>query len=94
MEDASALSLKIAKRAVWDLALSPQDFIKILHGELTVDWPTQAFCVARLLECCNWYDATKILPPRDICTLWPEAKRFVRSPSIRLGMEYAYGLLQ
>lgn len=88
------LSIKIAKRAVWDMSLPPQDFLRILSGELKIDWPSRPFCVARLLECATWYDAVRIMPPREICSLWPEAERFVRSRSIKLGMEYACRILQ
>lgn len=83
----------IAKRAIWDTGLSPDSFLSILRGELAVDWPTRAFCVARLLECSNWFDAVKILAPREICALWPEAEHHVRSRSIKLGMEYACRVL-
>jgi hypothetical protein len=94
METDSALSMAIAKRAVWDIGLEPSDFLAILRGELTRDWPSRAFCVARLLECATWYDVVQVLPPREICALWPEAQHYVRSRSIRLGMEYACRLLQ
>jgi len=88
------IELILAKRAIWDMALQPEDFLKILNGELVVDWPSRPFCVARLLECASWYDVVKVLPPREICSLWPEAQRFVRSKSIKLGMEYACRVLQ
>ena len=90
----TSLALTLARRAVWDMALQPQDFLMILRGELTVNWPSRAFCVARLLECASWYDVVRILPPREICALWPEAQRFVRSNSIKLGMAYACRVLQ
>lgn len=94
MKNDTPLAMTIAKRAVWDLSLQPQDFLMILRGELTVSWPSRAFCVARLLECASWYDATTILPPREICSLWPDAQRYARSLSIRLGMDYACRILQ
>ena len=94
MANNTPLGLTLARRAVWDMALQPQEFLKILHGELTVDWPSRPFCVARLLECASWYDVVKILPPQEICALWPEAQRFVRSKSLKLGMEYACRVLQ
>lgn len=88
------ISLTLAKRAVWDMVLSPEDFLLVLQGKLTVDWPSRAFCVARLLECASWYDVVKILPPREICALWPEAQHYVRSRTIKIGMEYACRVLQ
>jgi len=94
MENNSELSATISKRAVWDLSITPQEFLLILHGELTVSWPSRAFCVARLLECATWYDVVKILSPREICALWPETERYVRSRSIKAGMEYACRVLQ
>lgn len=89
-----SIDLIIAKRAVWDMALEPENYLKIVRGELSVDWPSRAFCMARLLECGNWYDVVKILPPKEICALWSEAEPFVRSKTIRLGMEYACRVLQ
>ena len=86
--------LKLAKRAVWDMALQPEDFLKILRGELALDWPSRPFCVARLLECATWYDVVRIISPREICSIWPEAQHFVRSKSLKLGMEYACRVLQ
>jgi hypothetical protein len=94
MKNNTHLAMTIAKRAVWDLSMQPQDFLLILRGELTVAWPSRAFCVARLLECANWYDVTTILSPREICSLWPNAQQYVRSLSIRRGMDYACRILQ
>ena len=91
--DASSIADMIARRAVWDTELSPDTFLAILRGEITAEWPSRAFCVARLLECSNWFDAVTILPPRVICELWSEAKFHVRSNAIKRGMEYACRIL-
>ncbi|SPD74986.1 conserved hypothetical protein [uncultured Desulfobacterium sp.] len=93
MESKLSIDLILAKRAVWDMALEPEDFLKIVRGELSVDWPSRPFCVARLLESASWYDVVRILSPQEICSMWPEAKHFVRSKSIKLGMEYACRVL-
>lgn len=85
--------LAIARRAVWDTGLSPESFLAIVRGELTLEWPSRPFCVARLLECASWYDVVKIIAPRDICALWPEAERYVRVTSIKQGMDYACRIL-
>lgn len=92
--DSASTEHIILKRALWDTNISPALFLAILRGEESHDWPTRAFCVARLLECANWYDVVKIIPPRDICSLWPEAQRYVRTTSIKKGMEYACRVLQ
>ena len=84
----------IARRAVWDTNLSPEQFLSIIRGELNLEWPTRAFCVARLLECASWYDVVKIIPPREVCLLWPDAERYVRVNGIKRGMEYACRVLQ
>ena len=84
----------IARRAVWDTHLSPEQFLSIIRGELNLEWPTRAFCVARLLECASWYDVVKIIPPREVCLLWPDAERYVRVNGIKRGMEYACRVLQ
>ena len=91
--DIGALTNIIARRAVWDTDLSPETYLAILRGEISVEWPTRAFCVARLLECSNWFDAVTVLSPQEICKFWPEAERHVRSRSIKLGMEYACRIL-
>ncbi len=85
---------RIARRAVWDTNLSPEQFLSIIRGELNLEWPTRAFCVARLLECASWYDVVKIIPPREVCLLWPDAERYVRVNGIKRGMEYACRVLQ
>lgn len=90
----SDLINSIAKRAVWDTNLSPELFLSIIRGEVNLEWPTRAFCVARLLECASWYDVVKIIPPREICLLWPDAERYVRVNGIKRGMEYACRVLQ
>jgi len=87
-------ALTVARRAVWDTGLSPEEFLAVLRGESTPDWPSRAFCVARLLECANWYDVARIMAPRDICAVWPEVRAHVRSDSIRRGMEYVCRVLQ
>ncbi|MEI6825816.1 MAG: hypothetical protein WCK54_09505 [Desulfuromonadales bacterium] len=84
----------IAKRAIWDTAISPELFLAIVRGEESCDWPSRAFCVARLLECASWYDVVKIITPREICSLWPDAERYVRTAGIKRGMEYACRVLQ
>jgi len=84
----------IAKRAVWDTNLSPELFLSIIRGEVSLEWPTRAFCVARLLECASWYDVVKIIPPREVCLLWPDAERYARVNGIKRGMEYACRVLQ
>lgn len=90
----AALAMTIAKRAVWDTGVTPEDFLAVLRGELFPVWPTRAFCVARLLECASWYDVVRVMEPAEICAMWPAAERYVRSPSLRKGMEYACRILQ
>jgi hypothetical protein len=84
----------IAKRSLWDTNISPEQFLAIIRGEENHEWPSRAFCVARLLECASWYDVVKIISPREICSLWPEAERYVRATGIKRGMEYACRVLQ
>lgn len=92
-EPNNALIETIAKRAVWDTDLSPVEFLSILRGEMSVEWPTRAFCVARLLECASWYDVVQVMSPEEICSLWPGAERHVRSKAIKKGMDYACRVL-
>ncbi|MBI5050864.1 MAG: hypothetical protein HZC11_08375 [Nitrospirae bacterium] len=85
---------KIISQALWDLNLTPEEFVDIIEGRSSRKWPDRAFCAARLLESVNWFDIVKIFKPEDICGLWQEAKRYVRFKSIREGMDFACRVLQ
>jgi len=74
---------KILKQALWDMNLTPEEFLDIIEGRSTRKWPERAFCVARLLESVNWFDIVKIIEPQKVCSLWAEARRFVRFNSIK-----------
>jgi hypothetical protein len=50
--------------------------------------------VARLLESVNWFDIVKIIPPKEICNVWAEAKKYIRVKSIKEGMDFACTILQ
>ncbi len=84
----------IISQALWDLNLTPEEFLDIIEGRGVRKWPDRAFCVARLLESVNWFDIVKIITPQKICALWGEAKKFVRVKSIREGMDFACRVLQ
>ncbi len=85
---------KILRQCLWDLKLTPEEFLDIIEGRGTRKWPERAFCVARLLESVNWFDVVKIISPIKICSLWDEAKRYVRFKSIKEGMDFACRILQ
>jgi hypothetical protein len=85
---------RILKQCLWDLKLTPEEFLDIIEGKSTRKWPERAFCVARLLESVNWFDIVKIIEPQKICFLWDEAKRYVRFKSIKEGMDFACRILQ
>ncbi|MEW6417685.1 MAG: hypothetical protein AB1480_06145 [Nitrospirota bacterium] len=85
---------KILKQCLWDMNLTPEEFLAIIEGKSARKWPERAFCVARLLESVNWFDIVKIVEPREICSLWAEARRFVRFNSIKEGMDFACKILQ
>ena len=85
---------KILSQALWDLNLTPEEFLDIIEGRSDRKWPGRAFCAARLLESVNWFDIVKIIKPQKICALWSEAKKFVRVKSIKEGMDFACRVLQ
>ncbi len=85
---------KILKQALWDMTLSPEEFLDIIEGATVRKWPDRAFCVARFLESVNWFDIVKITAPQKICDAWHEARRYVRFKSIRDGMDFACRLFQ
>lgn len=61
---------KIICQALWDMNISPEEFMGIIEGHIVRKWPDRGFCVARFLESVNWFDVTKVIQPRDICGLW------------------------
>lgn len=84
----------ILKQALWDLNLTPEEFLAIIEGRSDRKWPDSAFCAARLLESVNWFDIVRVVEPRKICALWNEAKKYVRFKSIREGMDFACKVLR
>lgn len=85
---------KIIKQCLWDLNLTPDEFIDIIEGHSNRKWPGRALCIARLLESVNWFDIVKIIEPKKICALWDIAKKYVRLKSIKEGMDFACKLLR
>jgi hypothetical protein len=84
---------KIISQALWDMNLSPEEFLDIIEGRSDRKWPERGFCVARLLESVNWFDIVKIVEPKKICVLWDDAKRYVRFKEIKEGMDFACRIL-
>lgn len=85
----------ILRQCLWDLNLSPEDFLAILEGRLVKKWPDQAFCVARLIESVNWFKIVKIIAPQTLCSLWSEAaKSKTRFKPLKEGMDFACRVLQ
>jgi len=85
---------RILKQCLWDMKLTPEEFLDIIEGRSSRKWPERTFCVARLLESVNWFDIVKIIEPKKICSLWDEARRYVRLKSIKEGMDFACRILQ
>jgi hypothetical protein len=85
---------RILKQCLWDMNLTPEEFLDIIEGRSTRKWPERAFCVARLLESVNWFKVVKIIDPEILCKLWNEARRYVRFKEIKEGMDFACRILQ
>ena len=85
---------KIIKQALWDMNLTPEEFLEIIEGKSGRKWPDRAFYAARLLESINWFKIVKIIDPRVLCGLWPDAKKYVRFKEIKEGMDFACRILQ
>jgi hypothetical protein len=85
---------RIVSQALWDLNLSPEEFLDIIEGRSERKWPDRGFCVARLLESVNWFKIVAIVDPRLLCSTWPEARRYVRVGDIREGMDFACRILR
>jgi hypothetical protein len=83
----------ILKQALWDLNMSPEEFLDIIEGRSARKWPERGFCVARLLESVNWFKVTAIIEPKVLCSLWQDAKKHTRFKEIREGMDFACRIL-
>jgi len=84
----------ILKQALWDLNLTPEEFLDIIEGRSGRKWPERAFCVARLLESVNWFKIVTIVDPGMLYREWDKAKKYVRAKEIIEGMDFASRLLQ
>ncbi|HWR58192.1 MAG TPA: hypothetical protein VN328_04815, partial [Thermodesulfovibrionales bacterium] len=84
----------ILRQCLWDMKLTPEEFLEIIEGTSTRRWPERAFCVARLLESVNWFKIVEVVEPKLLCSLWEDAKKFVRFKSIKEGMDFACRVLQ
>ncbi len=85
---------RILSQALWDLRLSPAEFLEIVEGKSKRSWPDRGFCVARLLESVNWFKIVRIINPKVLCGAWKNARQYVRVPEIREGMDFASRLLR
>ncbi|MBI4709702.1 MAG: hypothetical protein HY759_01120 [Nitrospirae bacterium] len=84
----------IISQALWDLNLTPEEFLDIIEGRSVRKWPDRAFCAARLLESVNWFKIVTIINPKVLCEIWEEARKHVRFKSIKEGMDFACRVLQ
>lgn len=41
---------KIVSQALWDMNLTPEEFLDIIEGRSDRKWQDRGFCVARMLE--------------------------------------------
>lgn len=84
----------ILKQALWDLNLTPEEFLAIIEGRSERRWPDQAFCVARLLESVNWFKIVQVVDPRLLCGVWDDAKKHMRFKELIKGMDFACRILR
>jgi len=84
----------ILSQALWDLNLTPEEFLAIIEGRSERKWPDQAFCVARLLESVNWFKIVRVDDPHVLCDVWEEAKRHMRFKELVKGMDFACRILR
>lgn len=85
----------ILKQCLWDLNLTPEEFLAIIEGRLHKKWPDKAFCVARLLESVHWFEIIDIFSPEFLCLLWDNnVKNKVKFKEIREGMDFVCRVLQ
>jgi len=85
----------ILRQCLWDLTLTPEEFLAIIEGRLQRKWPDRAFCVARLLESVNWLEIVNIISPEFLCSLWDDTvRKKVRFKEIREGMDFVCRVLR
>jgi hypothetical protein len=85
---------RILSQCLWDMNLSPEEFLAIIEGRSDRTWPPRGFCVARFLESVNWFDIVTVVRPIDLCSAWADAERYVRVRSVKDGMAFACRVLQ
>lgn len=85
---------RILSRALWDLDMTPEEFLAIIKGTSKRKRPGRGFCVARLLETVNWLEAVRIVDAETLLAAWQDARPHVRFESIREGMDFACKLLR
>lgn len=90
----SEMQRGILSQALWDLNLTPEEFLAIIEGRSQRKWPDQAFCVARLLESANWFKIVQVVDPRLLCGVWEEAKKHMRFKELIKGMDFACRILR
>ena len=84
----------ILSQALWDLNLTPEEFLAIIEGRSQRKWPDHAFCVARLLESANWFKIVRVVDPRVLCAVWEDAKKHMRFKELIKGMDFACRILR
>jgi bifunctional DNA-binding transcriptional regulator/antitoxin component of YhaV-PrlF toxin-antitoxin module len=77
---------------LWDVPMEPEEFLDIVEGRRP--HPRRAYWAARLLEQMDWWDVREVCDVRALADVWPEARRYVRSDTLRMDLDHAFGRLR
>jgi len=76
------------REILWDVPMSPEEFLDIVEGRR--EHPRRAYWVARMLELMDWFDVLDACDVAALADVWPAARRYVRSESLREGLDHAF----
>lgn len=73
---------------VWDYDLSPEEFLRILRGEITHGRLDADWAAHRVLEYAPYTDLVELIGYANIVKHWPRWRVTVRSESRRRGLDF------
>ena len=82
---------KIISQALWDMNLTPEEFLDIIEGKSERKWPERGFCVARVLESVSWFDIVKIT---EIKWVIPVPHQMIKQSMTAISLAIVEGTLE
>ncbi|MFQ5398365.1 MAG: hypothetical protein ACE5E7_02080 [Anaerolineae bacterium] len=73
---------------VWDYDISPDQFLALLRGELTVGRLNQTWAAVRLLEYASYDEIRCLIGFSLLVEKWPEWREHIRAPQRRDAFDF------